>query len=165
MNNINVTSTNNFKKLKWRCVLGNLFEWEIGASGWWDHRISYDYAVYFQSLVSSTGLDRLNLTSFANGNSINAEYYAVLCWKILYAFIILRSWMVTIIVETSTWFSGSLSFKIRATLLCFAARPIITNSRPCFISRSSALYTSWPKVFYFCFFVFVLAGGERGETG
>ena len=138
-----------------------MFEWEIGASGWWDHRISYDYAVYFQSLVSSTGLDRLNLTSFANGNSINAEYYAVLCWKILYAFIILRSWMVTIIVETSPWFSGSLSFKIRATLLCCKTNNYKFTSMfhlliKCFIHELA-------KGIRFLFFCFCLS--RRGEGG
>ena len=44
----------------------------------------------------------LNLINFANRNSINTGYYFVLfLWTINCVFIILWSWMVTIIVDLS----------------------------------------------------------------
>ena len=45
------------------------------------------------------GFQQLNLTNSAKVNSINAGYYFLLFLSAVYRLIILRSWMVTIIVN------------------------------------------------------------------
>ena len=45
-----------------------------------------------------------DLTNYLNGNSVNVRYYFVLFLYIIYTFIILRSLMVTIIVDLSVIF-------------------------------------------------------------
>ena len=83
------------------------------------------------------GLQRLSLTKFADGNSINTEYYFVLSLKTIYAFVNQRSWMATTILVPEAWL-------LRSEQPCIAARNIITGSEPCFIFRLRTLWTSLP---------------------
>ena len=64
------------------------------------------------------GLQRLNLTNFANGNSINAGYYFVLFLETIYVYFS-QSWMVTIMLDLSVTFRNTPAFEIEATLNCY----------------------------------------------